>query len=97
VDAGHREFPAAGIRQAVALVDTQFGPVEPEGDAEAPPDDLEHSSAESLAIAGAVSLEALVAIADRLARIDRFVESPIATVAEPEPSASEAPAGASEP
>jgi hypothetical protein len=93
VDAGHRAFAAAGMRRVVALVDTSPGASEPaSGAAE---DGLAHAPRESLATAGEVSLDALVAIANRLAKIDRFVESPIAPL--PEPASPAAEPAATEP
>jgi hypothetical protein len=94
VAAGHRAFPAAGMRRAIAIVGARF---EPSDAADAPVDDLAHSSPESLAVAGAVSLDALVAIANRLAKIDRFVESPITTRPEPEPAPADSDGGRAEP
>jgi hypothetical protein len=93
VDAGHRAFVAVGMPRAVAIVDTRLGPDAPAPDAEGEPvDDLAHSSPESLGVVGAVCLDALGSIAERLAKIDRFVRSPIgagqpaAEPAEPAPA-----------
>jgi len=77
-DAAHRAFSTAGLRGVVAVVDTSFGGGEPPGVyAGTADDDLEHCSHESLGIVGSVSLEALGTIAARLAKIDRFTESPV--------------------
>jgi hypothetical protein len=79
VDEGHRAFLDLGMRWAVAIVDTRSGAESPPADpASGEQDDLERCSPESLAIVGAVSLDALRAVAARLAKIDRFVESPLA-------------------
>jgi hypothetical protein len=104
VDAGHRAFVAVGMPRAVAIVDSRLGPDAPAPDAAGEPaDDLAQSSPESLAVVGAVCLDALGSIAERLAKIDRFVRSPIAagqTAAEPAPGPAtppEPPNGASGP
>ena len=56
-----------------------FGGEEPPGlYAGTEDDDLEHCSAESLDAVGRVSLEALGTISQRLAKIDRFADSPLA-------------------
>lgn len=76
-DASQRPFADAGLRRVVTLVDTSFGGDEPPGVyAGTSDDDLEHCSAASLGVVGSVSLEALGTISARLAKIDRFVESP---------------------
>jgi hypothetical protein len=104
VDAGHRAFVAVGMPRAVAIVDTRLGPDAAAPDAAGEPaDELAQSSPESLALVGAVCLDALGSIAERLAKIDRFVRSPIAagqTAAEPAPAPAtpaEPPEGALDP
>lgn len=78
-DESHRALAEAGVRRVVALADTSFGGDRPPGPyAGTEDDDLEHCSAKSLGVVGAVSLEGLSVIAQRLRRIDRFAESPIA-------------------
>jgi glutaminyl-peptide cyclotransferase len=82
-DASQRAFSDAGLRRVVALVDTSFGGDEPPGVyAGTRDDDLEHCSAQSLAIVGAVSLDALGTISARLAKIDRFAHSPVSEAQE---------------
>jgi hypothetical protein len=92
VDEGHRALLDSGMRRTLAISGSTVagdGRTSDEA-ASAPPDDLEHSSRESLATVGHVSLEALSAIAARLAKIDRFVKSPIQAVGqEPRPPAPE--------
>jgi hypothetical protein len=76
--ASHHGLSKVGLRRVVALVDTSFGGDEPPGlYAGTEDDDLEHCSADSLAAVGLVTLEALDTIARRLAKIDRFAESPL--------------------
>jgi hypothetical protein len=76
--ASHHALSAVGLRRVVALVDTAFGGDEPPGlYAGTEDDDLEHCSAESLDAVGRVSLEALGTISQRLAKIDRFADSPL--------------------
>jgi hypothetical protein len=90
VEAGHRAFLAVGMPRVVAIVDTRLGPDSAASGADAPVDDLAHASPDSLAVVGAVSLDALGSITERLAKIDRFVRSPIAAgeaAAEPAPDA----------
>jgi hypothetical protein len=84
VDAGQRAFLAVGMPRAVAIVDTRLGPdgAAAGDDAGAAVDDLDHASPESLALVGGVSLDAIRSIAERLAKIDRFVRSPIAAGAD---------------
>jgi hypothetical protein len=78
-DAGHAALSDTGLRRVVALVDTSFGGDEPPGVyAGTADDDLEHCSIDSLEIVGSVSLEGLATISKRLAKIDRFAESPVA-------------------
>jgi hypothetical protein len=103
VDEGHRALLDAGMRRTLAISGSRVagdGGTSDEA-ASAPPDDLEHSSRESLASVGHVSLEALSAIAGRLAKIDRFVKSPIQAAGEerraPAPEAAPAPPDAGEP
>jgi glutaminyl-peptide cyclotransferase len=76
--ASHHALAAVGLRRVVALVDTSFGGDEPPGlYAGTEDDDLEHCSADSLEAVGKVALEALDKISQRLAKIDRFVASPL--------------------
>jgi hypothetical protein len=77
-EASHHELAAAGLHRVVALVDSSFGGNEPPGlYAGTEDDDLEHCSADSLEAVGKVALEALDKISQRLAKIDRFAESPL--------------------
>jgi hypothetical protein len=91
VDAGQRAFLAVGMRRAVAIAGARKAAEPPRSEAKPsegglpPLDEAEERAAEpadrspeSLAVVGAVSLDALVAISERLAKIDRFVESPVA-------------------
>jgi hypothetical protein len=81
IDESHIPLSNAGLRRVVAVADTSFGGDEPPGlYAGSKDDDLAHCSAESLATVGMVTLEGVEAISNRLARIDRFVESPLAGV-----------------
>lgn len=76
--ASHHALAAVGLRRVVALVDASFGGDEPPGlYAGTEDDDLEHCSADSLDAVGKVALEALDKISQRLAKIDRFAESPL--------------------
>ena len=76
--ASHQALAGVGLRRVVALVDTSFGGDEPPGlYAGTEDDDLEHCSADSLEAVGKVALEALDKISQRLAKIDRFAESPL--------------------
>jgi hypothetical protein len=85
-DEGHGSFRAAGLRRVVAIVDPSFGGDEPPGVyANSEEDDLEHCSAQSLETVGVVTLDALEVIARRLAKIDRFADSPLAEVSDVEP------------
>ena len=85
VDAGHRAFADAGMRRFVAIVGSRPAPDEAEPRAGA--DDAERASRANLAAVGAVSLDAIESISRRLAKIDRFVRSPIAS----EPEVADAP------
>jgi hypothetical protein len=83
--AGHRSFIDRGMRRTVAIVDPDFGAAgTPIGDY-SEEDTLDRSSPRSLEIVGRVTLAGLESISARLAKIDRFSESPI--VVEPEPRA----------
>jgi hypothetical protein len=74
--AGHEVFVERGLRRALAIVDTSFGGDEPPGVyANTEDDDLEHVSAESLRVVANVTLEALEAISQRFAKIDRFADT----------------------
>jgi hypothetical protein len=76
--ASHHALTAVGVRRVVALVDTSFGGDEPPGlYAGSEDDNLQHCSADSLDTVGKVTLEALDTISRRLAKIDRFAESPL--------------------
>jgi hypothetical protein len=77
VDAGQRALIGRGLRRSVALVAAT-----PDAGAEAAPAGAEPAAPErsadaSLGIAGEVSLAALDALGARLAKIDRFVASPL--------------------
>jgi hypothetical protein len=77
-DAGHVALSDLGLSRVVALVDTSFGGDEPPGVYAGTADDaLAHCSVDSLGIVGSVPLEGLATISKRLAKIDRFAESPI--------------------
>jgi hypothetical protein len=88
VDRGQRAFLAVGMRRAVTIAAASRAAESPRSEAEpgeggpprgtAEPAERRDGSTESLAVVGAVSLDALVAISERLAKIDRFVESPVA-------------------
>jgi hypothetical protein len=87
LEEGQRSLVAAGMRRVVAIAGAS-AVAEEAGAASRPADDLAHASRQSLATVGAVSLDALVAISERLAKIDRFVRSPIGSAEEAaEPSA----------
>ena len=78
-EASHGPLVRAGLRRVVALVDTSHGGDSPPGPyAGTEDDDLEHCSAESLGVVGRVVLAGLSTIGARLARIDRFADSPVA-------------------
>ncbi len=78
VQGPHQGFMNAGLKRVVALMDTRFGGAEPPGVYAGTEDDnLEHCSADSLATVGRVTLEGLHLISQRLAKIDRFSESPV--------------------
>jgi Peptidase family M28 len=100
VTSSHLAFRKAGVRPVVAIEDTAFGGDEVPGlYAGNEGDVLTHCSPDSLTAVGEVTVEALGAIAVRLAKIDRFASSPSA-----EPEAAEVgeepvspPPGAEEP
>ena len=78
VDASHRAFADRGVRPVVAIVDTAFGGDEPPGFyANTEEDSIAHCAPESLEVVGTVTLHALETIGRRLAKIDRFSESPL--------------------
>ena len=78
-EASHGPLVRAGLRRVVALVDTSHGGDSPPGPYAGTEDaDLEHCSAESLGVVGRVVLAGLSTIGARLARIDRFADSPVA-------------------
>jgi Peptidase family M28 len=100
VTASHVAFREQGVRPVVAIEDTVFGGDEAPGLYAANEGDvLAHCSPESLAAVGEVTVEAVDAIAARLAKIDRFAKTPSA---EPEAAdlgedTSRSPAGGEEP
>jgi glutaminyl-peptide cyclotransferase len=72
----HRYFTQVGLRQIVSIVDTSFGGDQPPGlYAGTDKDTIDRCSPESLETVGVVVLEALDAISERLAKIDRFARS----------------------
>lgn len=78
-EASHSPLVDAGLRRVVALVDTSHGGDSPPGVySSTEDDDLEHCSAESLDVVGRVTLAGLSTIGARLARIDRYADSPVA-------------------
>jgi len=77
VEAGQRALIRRGLRSCVAVVAAA-----PEDDAAAAAAAPARSADESLAIAGEVSLDALSALGARLAKIDRFVASPLGAASE---------------
>jgi hypothetical protein len=99
VQASHRAFAERGVRPVVAIVDTAFGGDAPPGVyADSEEDAIMHCAPESLEVVGTVTLRALETIGWRLAKIDRFSQSPLAELeaspetSEPTPDDSEAPA-----
>jgi len=80
VEVGLRAFAAEGMRRVVAIVGSRPEPGAAESPA--PADDAQRASRENLGAVGAVSLDAIGAISQRLARIDRFVRSPLSTESE---------------
>ena len=78
-DAGHQSFLGHGLRRVVVLSDSRLAS---DDESEEPRDDrtdtLENCSPESLEAVGDVTLVALDRITARLAKIDRFSESPFA-------------------
>jgi len=78
VEEGQRAFVSSGMRRAVAIVGSR--PVSGEASAElagSPAYDAGSAARASLAAVGSVSLDAIVVISQRLAKIDRFAQSPI--------------------
>jgi len=78
VEEGQQAFVSSGMRRAVAIVGSR--PVSGEASAEVAgraADDGGSAARASLAAVGSVSLDAIVAISRRLAKIDRFAQSPI--------------------
>jgi hypothetical protein len=72
----HGVFGQIGLRQIVTIVDTSFGGDQPPGlYAGTAQDTIDRCSPESLETVGVVVLQALDAIAGRLAKIDRFAGS----------------------
>jgi hypothetical protein len=72
----HGVFRQIGLRQIVTIVDTSFGGDQPPGlYAGTAQDTIDRCSPESLETVGVVVLQALDAIAGRLAKIDRFAGS----------------------
>jgi hypothetical protein len=80
VDGAQRAFVSAGMRRAVAIAGARPAAwaeeVEGAGSSER---DVEDASRASLSAVGAVSLDAIVTISQRLARIDRFARSPLSS------------------
>ncbi len=73
----HEAFLAAGFRGIVLITDPAYGGNEPPGAfANSEDDTVERCSPQSLASVGAVTIEALERISERLAKIDRFVRQP---------------------
>jgi hypothetical protein len=90
VQASHRAFAARGVRPVVAIVDTAFGGDAPPGlYADTEEDTIVHCAPDSLEAVGSVTLRALETIGRRLAKIDRFSQSPLADL-ETAPEASDA-------
>jgi hypothetical protein len=93
----HEAFLAAGFRGVVLITDPAYGGNEPPGAfANSEDDTVERCSSQSLASVGAVTIEALDRISERLAKIDRFVKQsappPPGEAATPErPAATPAP------
>src|SRR5262245_13457424 len=77
VEGGQRAFLASGMRQAVAIVGSRSEPTPAVPASDSRAGDPARAPNESLAVVGAVSVDALVAISERLAKIDRFVASPV--------------------
>lgn len=95
VAASHSQFRARGVRPVVAIVDTVFGGDQAPGFYAGTSDDnTAHCAASSLETVGLVSLDAISAIGQRLAKIDRFSRAPLAAVepeAKPSPGAPRPP------
>jgi hypothetical protein len=73
----HEAFLAQGFRGVVLITDPAYGGSEPPGAfANSEDDTVERCSPQSLASVGAVTIEALDRISERLAKIDRFVKQP---------------------
>lgn len=83
VEGGQRAFVSSGMRRSVAIVASRLAsgdaPPEPVG---SPGPDALGASRANLAAVGAVSLDAIVAISQRLAKIDRFAQWPLSAGAE---------------
>jgi hypothetical protein len=86
--AAHLSLLEGNVRRVVALVDDAYGGTEPpgawSGTAE---DNLDHCSAESLGVTGAVTLQTLDDLSAMLLKVDRLAGPP----REPEPEASAPP------
>jgi hypothetical protein len=82
VEGGQRAFSSSGMRRSVAIAASRAtsGEAPPQPAGSPGPDALAASRA-SLAAVGAVSLDAIVAISQRLAKIDRFARSPVSAEA----------------
>jgi hypothetical protein len=96
----HLAFLDAGLRRVVLLTDPSYGGELPPGNfANSEDDTSEHCSPQSLASVGAVTLEALGRISERLAKVDRLTApAPSATPpAVSDPSAPEAEPALPEP
>jgi hypothetical protein len=77
VEGGQRAFSSSGMRRSVAIAASQVSGEAPPPLADPPGLDAPSASLASLAAVGAVSLDAIVAISQRLAKIDRFARSPV--------------------
>ena len=75
--AGHTPLSRLGLRRVVALVDTSHGGESPPGPySGTEDDDLAHCSEKSLEAVGRVTLAGVSRVSVRLARIDRYTDSP---------------------
>ncbi|MDH3519897.1 MAG: M28 family peptidase [Myxococcales bacterium] len=75
---GHEAFRARGLRAVLAIEGSGNGGEDvPSGYVDGEADDLAHCAPESLEKIGVVTLAALETIGTRLAKIDRFAQSPL--------------------
>jgi hypothetical protein len=80
VDGSHRAFLSAGMRRAVAISGARpAAEAEQAQEAVSPEPDAEGASRASLSAVGAVGLDAIATISQRLAKIDRFARSPLSS------------------